>query len=644
MDSKVHSRKGDDRYHMNKRIANPMIVHFMANTQERKPGVSGRKYYIPANCDWKAFSTLMQTAIQGNDYDSVVVYTDTDIDLDAPGICNSLTIKTNAISKLASEKELPVLSNASKSCWYFLNPSWEDQSKAGGYAPADQEVLDKFLSYESEAKWQEHQAGIWKRMADMMPLSTKAAYGTPNHLEMLTNPKRGLEKQDLSEFWSFKSGRVLNPSLMGDDMVGMPGVDGKQYDGFSIVTQSADGTIKEQPLMVRSLKTVGMSGAAIPMANPDGNVPKYQIATDPSVINTRLKARAKDGVSIQQSEYFDKKRNVFKFQFQDGTASELRVAGADANGTVVFSDKKGTFKSHLKADVTQVLKDRDYNLPDLIDSLIVEPSAKYIWQSRGTMAGSEETFKVVSPSNAGFVKAREPKNECKDYVVLVTEGALKGRIVAKYADVVDETGQSFGDLVAGDSGILVAQVPGVSRQFVESVKPIYKKYPVRETVIAMDADGRQNRSVADGIATAYACLKEKNPVTVMSWNPEQKGLDDALLAVAQKRITLADMGIQYGTPEELFPKKGTKRPNPYRLNGSRANRQEWQINYTKDAKLAAAKIKSLQEETKRRAAEALGVNTYTGEDTKTVGEELTKTVTELTKDTTAKKNNNEQIH
>lgn len=602
---------------MNKRIANPLIVHFMADTKDRKVVTQGRRFYVPTNVAWQDFAQAVQPEIGGGAYDSVVVHVDKAIDLDVPGTVNGLTIKTNAISKAASNApngSIPVLSDAAKDAWYFLNPSWDEQQQAGSYAPSDETVLGKFSSYGSEAAWQEHQAHVWSRMADMMPLSDRDAFGTPNHVAALTDPKRGLERKDLDGFWSFKSGRMLSPVLMGDDMVGMPGVDGREYDGFTIVTQDRDGTTSEQPLVVKSIKTVGMSGIAIPMANADGNVPKYQIATDPSAINVRLKARAADGVSIQQSEYFDKKRNVFKFKFTDGTPSNLRVAGADSSGKVVFSDKKGNFTTQMKANVTDFLKERGYDLPDLIAKVTVEPNAKYIWQSRGNMVGSEEVCKTVSPSNAGFVLGQEPKNGEDSYILVVAEGALKGRIVAKYVDAEDMTGTSFGDRIAGDRGVIIAQVPGVSRQFVESVKPIYDKYPIKGTLIAMDADGRENRAVADGIASAYDCLSEKGPVKVMSWNPAQKGLDDALLAVAQKRITFADMGIKFGTPEELFPKKAAKRPNPYRLDGTRANRQEWQMDYSRDHKLANAKILALQEETKRRAAEALDRNSYVGKE------------------------------
>lgn len=592
---------------MNKRIANPLIVDIIPKTEEKKVTQNGRRLYVPMNAYWTDFSNAVKSNVQSPDFDSVIVHVEKRIDLDETGAVRTLNIMMNEISKQASNVDKAVLSDASKDTWYFMNPSWDDQRSAHGYAPSDETILNKFQSFSDELAWQEHQAGVWSRMADMMPLLEGKYQGSPNHVAQLTDPSRGLEKQDLDEFWSFRSNKMLSPALMGDDMIGMPGIDGKDYDGFTIVTQTKSGSV-ERSLPVKSLKTIGMSGIAIPMANVEGNVPKYQIATDPSKINVALKARAADGVSIQKSEYFNKKTNKYQFQLTDGRASELQVQDTNVNGDVVLSDVKGTFQTHMKADVKQVLEDRGYSLPSLIDSIKVVPNAKYIWQSKGTMVGSDEVCKTVSPSNAGFTMGREPKNGAEDYVVLVAEGALKGRIVAKYVDVKDREGHSFGDYIAKDSGIIVAQVPGVSHAFVESVKPIYDKYNVKGTYIAMDADGRENLAVARGIDGAYKCLAECSPVKVMSWNPEQKGMDDALLAVAQGKITLQDMGLRFGSPEKLFPLDAAKAPNPYRMDGTRANKQEWKEEYTKDYKVTDARIRAIQDETKRRAAEAAGLS------------------------------------
>lgn len=587
---------------MNRQIKEPLIVNFIPKTADKEIMQNGQRIYVPTNAPWPNFTAIVNSAVHKKDYDSVIVHVDKGIDFTEKGMANTVTIKMNQICKAATEADKAVLNDASKDTWYLMNPTWKMQSDANIHAPSDKDVLSKFHSYEDEAAWQKHQFGIWERMADMMPLSAKAAYGTPNHVAQLTDPKRGLEKEDLSGFWSFKSNKFLSPAVMGDDMVGMPGVDGRDYDGFTMVLPKDGGATVERPLNVRSLKTVGMSGIAIPMANVHGDVPKYQIATDPSKINVTLKARTADRVSIQKSEYFDKKQNVFLFKFTDGKDTGLKVLGADMSGNVTFSDAAGKFSCHMKDNLYGQLTERGYDLPPLIASLTVEPNAKYIWQSRGTMAGSEDAIKTVSPSNAGFLVGREPKNGADDYVLLVAEGALKGHIVAKYCDTKDREGNSFGDFIAKDHGILVAQVPGVSRAFVKSVTPVYDAYKITGTYIAMDADGRENLAVANGIDEAYKCLSSCFPVKVMSWNPAQKGLDDALLAVSHGDITLSDMGLRFGSPEKLFPKDAAKSPNPYRLDGTRANTQAWMDEYAKSSSDMNSRIKAAQNETAKRNA------------------------------------------
>lgn len=592
---------------MNKRIASPLIVNLITPTEDHKVARNGRRVYVPVNTNWQDFTSAVNPSIQNEQFDSVIVHIDKNVPMDEKGIANSVNIKISELSRTATKtlQGKPVLSDASKESWYWMNPPYEEQTEAPCYAPSDDAVIEKFKTFGTADSWQEHQAAVWSRMADMMPLSNKEGFGTPNHVAALTAKNRGLERKDLDKFWSFHSNRLLTPSILGDDMIGMPGVEGREYDGFTIVIQGADGQVREQPLSVKSLKTVGMSGIAIPMENKNGHTPKYQIATDPSKINVMLRARTADGVSIQKSEYFDKKRNVFTFRMEDGRDSNLRIVSAAPNGSVGFSDIKGSFDGHMKADMLSVLKERGYDIPPLVASLQVIPNAKYIWQSKGTMVGSNKVCDLVSPSNAGFVLGREPKNGKDDYVVLVVEGALKGRIVAKYADVSDRDGKSFGDYIAKDSGIIVAQVPGVSKAFVESVEPIYGAYNIKGTYIAMDADGRNNLAVAQGISTAYHCLADFSPVRVMSWNPEQKGMDDALLAIAQGRITLDAMGLRFGPPEKLFPLDQASAPNPYHLDGTRANSQEWKLEYAQDRTKSNAKIQALQAETMRRAAEAL---------------------------------------
>ena len=97
----------------------------------------------------------------------------------------------------------------------------------------------------------------------------------------------------------------------------------------------------------------------------------------------------------------------------------------------------------------------------------------------------------------------------------------------------------------------------------------------------MDADGRENLAVAKGIHGAYDELGKYSPVSVLSWDPKQKGLDDALLALSRHEITFEDMGIQFGSADKLFPLEQAEYKRPVDFNGNTPNpnqkQQDWQL-------------------------------------------------------------------
>src|SRR5699024_446173 len=110
-------------------------------------------------------------------------------------------------------------------------------------------------------------------------------------------------------------------------------------------------------------------------------------------------------------------------------------------------------------------------------------------------------------------------------------------------------------------------VSGTAFAFTKSVDHIFEEKNVVGTYIAFDADGRENYNVAKGIHQAYDHLGKQSPVKVLQWNPDQKGLDDALLALANHDIKMEDMDIRYGNPKTLFPLDQAEKPNPYKLDG-----------------------------------------------------------------------------
>ena len=588
---------------MNKNITKPLIIQFTPPEVTPALKKSQKSLFVPVNTPWVQFRDSILPLVAGKTYDSVLVHTRDDVDRDMKGVVGNMSIKLNALAGAGTRAGIPVLTYESPTKpFYLANPTQNDLKSAGIYAPADDVIMEKYNTYESDAAWQEHQGKVWDRMKDMMPLSRKADQYNRDHAAQLKDPKRGLEDKDLDKFWTFKSSQGLSPTVMGDDMVGMPSVEGREYEGFTMAINQPDGTVELKPLEVRSLRTVGASGIAIPMANADGNVNKHQIAADLTAYGTALHFRAADGKTVAKGELFSKKTREYSFTFEDGTDTHLKAVDVAQDNTITLQDAHGIFNVKPKAEIVDVLKGRGYNVPEIITSVKAEQNGKYMWQSPGTMTGSDEVLKTVSPSNPGFIKAREPKNGEDKYVVLVAEGALKGHIVAKYVDVKDKNGVCFGDKIAGDKGIIVTQVPGVAEAYVKNATTIYEKYEVAGTYIAMDADGRENRNVARGIHSAYNYINKVNPTTVLSWDPSQKGMDDALLAVAQGKITIEDMGIVSGKPEALFPIDQAHVMTPYKLDGTQTKTQSWVQEYAEDKKIRQEKVAAAQAETAEREA------------------------------------------
>ena len=465
---------------------------------------------------------------------------------------------------------------------YLLNPDYKDFFKMPAYMPTDDMVMDKYNQFEDKYAWQHHQAELLQKFSAFMPLGD-GKYGSEDHHKILEDPGRGLEPDDYKDFFTWKSGVPIVPGMMGDDMVGMPGIKAG-------VVEDTQLTYHGKPVNgnILALKTEGVKGYVIPMRNIHGEFAKFQIGTDISKSNLTLKASTADGKTIAKSEFIDKKTNQFTFTMQDGSPANLKIESAN-NSEQVWSDVNGSFTTHVKEDIADTLRERGYNLPPIVDSLKVVPKSKYIWPNPGSMVGSNPKNKgvtvqdTVTPSNAGFITAREPKNGADDYVVVVTEGALKGVIAAKYIDKPDANGISVADKIAGNSGIIVSQVPGVSGKFVQSVSAIYtdSDKKIRGTYIAMDADGRENLAVAKGIHGAYDELGKYSPVSVLSWDPKQKGLDDALLALSRHEITFEDMGIQFGSADKLFPLEQAEYKRPVDFNGNTPNpnqkQQDWQL-------------------------------------------------------------------
>lgn len=305
-------------------------------------------------------------------------------------------------------------------------------------------------------------------------------------------------------------------------------------------------------------------------------------------------AQTTEGKPLKLSQYYkESNKGNASYTFKiDGKDSNMRVKAVD-DDRIYLHDIRGEFDIPIKGDAKPVLEQRGYTLPDKLESFSPVPQAKNVWNAKSVI-------KHVSPSNAGFITAREPKNGRDDYLTLVVEGALKGMIVSDYIDKPDVNGVSLADTIdsTGERGIVVAQVSGTAFAFTKSVDYIYDEKNIAGTYIAFDADGRDNFNVAKGIHQAYDHLGKKSPVKVLQWNPKQKGLDDALIALANHDIEMNDMEISYGKPETLFPLDQAAKPNPYKLDGTKEYGGGWQKDWEKQKAERNAKAeKALDEST-----------------------------------------------
>ena len=571
---------------------NPLIIKF---TNSNHVNIHDNTVELPANQRWNDFKSTVEGQMKTADFDYVAVSVPNDVR--SADLYRSLDFKVREVAKQATNHNVPAVNRFGVNL-YQLNAQFKEGSE---FMPQDEDVLAKYNKYQEQNLWASHQDIVWKRVAVAMPLS-KGGFNQENHVEALTEKSRGLEPKDLGGFFTLKGNTVMIPGLLHDDLVGMPGfIARKTEDTYSIGnTVMGEGAL--------SIRTLPGNGYTIPMRDENGYMTKFQIGTDSNSYNTIIKARTADGVSIQKSEYYDKNKRVYLFKDTNGNDMELKIVDAN-NKDVVFEDLHGQFGAPMKANIKDTLIERGYDIPDIIDNLKALPNAKYKWPAPGSMAGSTEVSKVVTPSNAGFIPVREPQTPDGKYTVMIVEGALKGHITAKYLQ--NENCKGVTDAVAGNNGLIVAQVPGVSKAFVESVNRIYDKYPVEKTVVAMDADGRQNRSVAKGIHDSVNLLGQYAPISVMSWNPEQKGIDDALLAMSRKEITLDDMGLEFGSAHELFPLDKAEMPNPYKLDGTRANGNgrdaEWQLEYREGLAKREAHVKEIQEQSKEKRSDIFGV-------------------------------------
>lgn len=535
---------------------------------------------ISGNSDqYRTYVNTISKIFNSGQFDYGIISYDPSIARRTPQILHSIDIRMNALRKEAGDKVR--LFDRFNNNLYYLNP----QPKEGqAYYVPDNEVIAKRNQFATKEEWEKYQSDVWDKLAPFFTLTKGEFKGQTNHLKELTSEKRGLNERQLEGFLSWKNNMSMLPGLINEDLVGMPGFNARKFDDMQLFIL---GKPLNSPIL--SIKTSGQSGFMIPMKNLQGDTPKHQLGVDSTKMTLTLKAKAADGISIRTSEYSEKEGydRVYHFKLKDGRDSNLKIHYAD-NEKVELTDVLGTFVVNEGQNIIPALKDRGYIIPDLMDTL--KPSkTKYTWLSRGTMAGNEKLAREeIIPSKAGFITPVQPPQGSDEYTLIVVEGALKGKIVAEYMNVKDSTGMSLADHLAPGTGVIVAQSPGTAQSFIDSIQDVFPKRNIKQTYIALDADGATNLSVAKGIHYAYDTLGQHATTHVLTWDINKgKGLDDLILGVMNpaNQRTFRDIGLDRGTAEQLYPLDKATENIPYSLDGTRSysGQVEWQEQYEQDA-------------------------------------------------------------
>lgn len=197
------------------------------------------------------------------------------------------------------------------------------------------------------------------------------------------------------------------------------------------------------------------------------------------------------------------------------------------------------------------------NIPENVKKIQAKAGAKYCWSITTSNARFGTDGLNLTSAHAGFnfVEGDKP-----NYDVLVVEGALKGKIVTELAQKKDKTGKSFQEALSPNGNSLaIVQVPGVQQTgAIEQIKKLNQLgVPIDRVHIAMDTDASENRMVAQGISNAEDMLKHYFPnsqVDVMKWGGNEKGLDDAMVAVLNGKASYDDLNFEYGETKEMYPK------------------------------------------------------------------------------------------
>lgn len=213
-------------------------------------------------------------------------------------------------------------------------------------------------------------------------------YEKSNHLQMVTEAKRGLNKEQVNDMWSIHAHVNLDPYAIGNNLIGVHGVKRVEYGNFKF-KQFPDA--KVEGIVTNS------DGIVIPMKNIHGDNVRPQIMTD---INGLLETDIElDNGNTIDRNYFQAKHHYA--QIENPKYSNLEIVGFDKN-MLKMKDTGGEFIIDNKTEtINSVLANRGYKVPndkitltnDKFDEMLKgEPSVDSLRLAVETRDGSKKQF------------------------------------------------------------------------------------------------------------------------------------------------------------------------------------------------------------------------------------------------------------
>ena len=178
---------------------NPLIIKLTDKPSSRNES-NPNEFNINTTQAWKTFKRDLHRAAEISTFDYIALAYDPSVLAPNSQVSRkTLDICSGEVGRVATKYNAPAITRFDHQI-YQLNAKFADGQP---YAPSNQEVVDKYESYASNDAWQHHQAKVWSNLGAINGLNAGGGFGE-NHLAILQDPSRGLDKKDVENFFSLR--------------------------------------------------------------------------------------------------------------------------------------------------------------------------------------------------------------------------------------------------------------------------------------------------------------------------------------------------------------------------------------------------------------------------------------------------------